>query len=100
MKEPWVEVYRMTYADGTAKTFVMLHPTIGFPRDDDTVSAVVYGLNTNEPDIIIIHDDILHLKEPPQTLAREDDEIQYVTSYLIFKDGTSSDIRQSITSRR
>ncbi len=95
MKEPWVEVYRMTYADGTAKTFVMLHPTIGFPRDDNTVSAVVYGLNTDEPDTILTHEDILNLEQAPQITEYKDDDIKYVSSYLIFKDGTSSDIRYS-----
>lgn len=95
IKEPWVETYRLTYNGAAARTFVMLHPIIGFPHGNDTVSAVVYGLNTDEPDRTLTHEDIMNLEEAPQILSRESDDIRYVTSYLIFKDGTSSDIRYS-----
>ena len=91
IKEPWVTVRRIV---NTERTFVMLHPTISFPRDD-TVLAVIYGLNTDTPNQTLMRNDILALDQSSQITYHEDDDIQYVTSYLIFSDGTSSDIRYS-----
>ena len=100
IKEPWIEIYRLTYADATAATFVMLYPTLILPRNDDTISAVIYGLNTNKPETILTHEDILNLEQSPQIAEHEDDDIKYASSYLIFKDGTSSDIRYSKLSHK
>ncbi len=53
------------------------------------VASLVYGINTNSPDIIV--DLKFHTGELIQTLP--DDYVEFVSSYLIFTDGTSSDIK-------
>ena len=90
-KEPWVTVYRLTSVEST---FVMLYPAVE-SINDGTITAIIYGLNTNNPNITLPYHDIAKLDPPAQITYHKDDDIQYATSYLIFKDGTSSDIRYS-----
>ena len=71
--------------NGTCSIYVAIDKDYAAP----VVDSLVYGVNTNEPDIIV--DLKFHTGELIQTLP--DDYVDFVSSYLIFTDGTSSDIR-------
>ena len=60
----------------------------------ETVKALVYGINTDQPDITLTQKSIRALADPFQILMTENNDIKYVTSYILFNDGTSSDIRR------
>lgn len=90
IEEPWVELYR-----SAGRTFaeinIPLFPTVreGF------IKAIVCGIDTEAPDTVFTPETILQLEDPLQIIDQEEDNIQYITSYLLFGDGTSSDIRRS-----
>ena len=88
---PWVNTYRLERLN---MTFVMTDPVFYSSTADETVKALVYGLNTDQPDITLTQKSIRALEEPFQILMTENNNIKYVTSYILFNDGTSSDIRR------
>ena len=84
-QDSWLNVSRMM---GTTSVKVYIDSNYA----DNVVRAVVYGINTDSPDIFVP----ISGKKPSGTiLRRKENDIQYVSSYLIFNDGTSSDIRRS-----
>ena len=88
---PWVNTYRLERLN---TTFFMTAPIFYSSAADETVKALVYGLNTDQPDITLTQKSIRALEEPFQILMTENNNIKYVTSYILFNDGTSSDIRR------
>ena len=58
---------------------------------NNTVKSIVYGINTNEPEEIFNLDN--HNNNYAQIFSTHDNSIKFISSYLIFTDGTSSDIR-------
>ena len=66
------------------------------PPAGDAINAVVYGVNTEQPDTVLSKEDMNARKAKIDTtlLIVRDGSIKYVTSYLILKDGTSSEIRR------
>ena len=88
---PWVNTYRLERLN---TTFVMTDPIFYSSAADETVKAIVYGINTAQPDVTLTQKSIRALADPFQILMTENDTIKYVTSYILFNDGTSSDIRR------
>lgn len=58
---------------------------------NDTVKSIVYGINTHEPEEIFNLDN--HNNNYSQIFSTRNNNIKFISSYLIFTDGTSSDIR-------
>ncbi len=58
---------------------------------NNTVKSIVYGINTHEPEEIFNLDN--HNNNYTQIFSTHDNSIKFISSYLIFTDGTSSDIR-------
>ena len=58
------------------------------------VKAVAYGVNTDKPDKIFV----IPPKDAPQNarILNLDADTKFITSYLIFNDGTSSDLTQRL----
>ena len=88
---PWVNTYRLERLN---TTFVMTDPIFYSSAADETVKAIVYGINTAQPDVTLTQKSIRALADPFQILMTENNDIKYVTSYILFNDGTSSDIRR------
>ena len=88
---PWVNTYRLERLN---TTFVMTAPIFYSSTADETVEALVYGIKKEQPDIMLTQKSIRALEDPFQLVMTEDNNIKYVTSYILFNDGTSSDIRR------
>ena len=77
----WLYVTR--WAGDTA-----IHFSVSSNYADNVVGCVVYGINTEKPDKLFFprgDEDII--------LRRDYDSIEFVSSYVVFVDGTSSDIK-------
>ena len=86
----WVEVYRIN-----DEVFVAVMPILYSDLSKD-VEALVYGINS-QPDKVIPRGELSDYYE--QILSTRENNIEYVTSQLIFTDKTRSDIRKSTLSR-
>ena len=87
MKESsgWAEVYRIN-----DEIFVTVRPVLYSDFAVD-VDALIYGINS-QPDKVIRRENLRDYYE--KICSTKNDDIQYVTSRLRFKDGTESDIRR------
>ncbi|MBQ8693816.1 MAG: hypothetical protein IJ520_11815, partial [Synergistaceae bacterium] len=64
---------------------------------DNIVKAVAYGINTDTPDkILILNNDNTHRNRNIILNTNKSYDYKYITSYLIFSDGTSSDAVQRL----
>ena len=64
---------------------------------DDIVKAVAYGINTDTPDkILILNNDNTHRNKNIILNTNKSHDYKYISSYLIFSDGTSSDAVQRL----
>ncbi|MBR1603319.1 MAG: hypothetical protein IJ667_07760 [Synergistaceae bacterium] len=66
---------------------------------DNIVKAVAYGINTDTPDkILILNNDNTHRNKNIilNTNKNKSHDYKYISSYLIFSDGTSSDAVQRL----
>ena len=99
MKEPWVFSRSFVYIDIDMNRFttysVEINKKLLAAPEKDVISAVIYGINTEQPEITIPIENIENT-----IIINGYDSIQYVSSRLVFKDGSSSDVRQSTLSRR
>ena len=64
-----------------------------------SIKSIVYGINIDKPDTEIspqyFYDNQMKVANPYAIFSTTHDYIKYVSSYLAFNDGTSSDIRVS-----
>ncbi|MBR0204977.1 MAG: hypothetical protein IJQ56_11505, partial [Synergistaceae bacterium] len=62
---------------------------------NDSVKAVVYGINTRKPNAI--HEvgkiDSKYQLKNENILTSQNSSVEYISSYIIFRDNTSSDVR-------
>ena len=96
MKGPWVTVHRDWDLDSDVfppeeKTFVSIDSSLLWTIKM-AWKAVVYGINTDQPNIVLHREAIGSLN----ILSDKGDAIQFVTSYLILTDGSSTDVRKSV----
>lgn len=84
--EPWIEARRVLKTD-----FLMAHIFVQ-SYAKGILAAIVYGINTLSPDITA---DPASLEYNYEILNCPAGQIDFVSSYLLFTDGTSSDIRVS-----
>ena len=95
--DEWLSVYRLEdpQREGEGTTFVMVDFGLLGSEPLDAVSGIVYGINTKTPDTKITMEEILELKEQGihELLTSKEDVVAYASARLLFKDGTSSDIR-------
>ena len=100
MNEPWVFPRRLVYIDIDMNRFqrsaVEINKELLSAPRRDVISAIIYGVNMEQPEMTIPIEDV----ENAIILVKDYDNIQYVSSSLVFKDGTSSDVRQSTLSQR
>ena len=81
----WVEVYRIN-----DEVFVTVNPVLYSELAGD-VEALEYGIN-REPDILILKANLKDYYD--QITSVKDDSIRFVTSRLLFTDGSKSDTRR------
>ena len=95
LKDAWVAVLRLGH-DEYIYTTVDVNDSILFDNGN-CIDNLVYGINKTIPDTVInlIKDKEKFLNGYSQLLFDKENYIKYVSSYLIFKDGSSSDIRIS-----
>ncbi len=86
INEPWVEAHRVSNKD-----WLMTYVSIS-SYSRGILESIVYGINTLSPDIKINPDSVGYDNEILNCPAGQ---VKFVSSYLIFTDGTSSDIRVS-----
>lgn len=99
-KEAWVEA-KKTYDYPQEKYYVTVDvsPVIFSNSSQNVIESCVYGINKEAPDITI---NLVKDREKfdkwyaqGQLLEDKDNYIKFISSYLIFKDNSSSDIRIS-----
>ena len=78
----WAEVYTLN-----GETFVTLQPVLFSEFADGTVEALEYGINS-QPDKLIRLENFRDYQD--QIFSTSDNNIEYVTSRLIFTDKTKS----------
>lgn len=88
----WAEVYRLN-----DEVFVTVHPVLYSEAAGDTVTALEYGINS-QPDKIIRRENFRDCYE--KITSTKSNDIDYVTSRLIFTDKTRSEIRTSTLSNK
>ena len=95
--DEWLSVYRLAepQREGEGTTFVTIDPGLFSDEALDAVLGIVYGVNTRTPDTEMTMEEILKLREQGiyELLTSEEDTIACVSARLLFKDGTSSDVR-------
>ena len=96
--ENWFGITKYSYNNIT-DVFVNSNLLISM-QGKNSIKSFVYGINTDEPDTEIEFQYFYEGRQmskpnPYAVVSVEDSDIKSVSSYLIFKDGTSSDIRVS-----
>ncbi len=105
IKEPWVTTRSFVHVDKNGKhipssvdgvVYVELDHQLLLSPAGDAVKAVVYGVNTEQPDTVLSKENMNARKGRLETtlLIVQDGSVKYVTSRLILRDGTSSEIRR------
>ena len=83
MQDSWLFISRTA---GSATVYA----SISYDYADDVVECLYYGINKDDPDTMFIPvtgDDVI--------FSGDDDGIKYVSSYLVFRDGTKSETRRA-----
>ena len=95
--DEWLSVYRLEdpQREGEGTTFVTVAPGLLGSDALDAISGIVYGIDTRTPDTKITMEEILKLQElgVHELLTSREDVVTYASARLLFKDGTSSDVR-------
>ncbi|MBQ3757824.1 MAG: hypothetical protein II876_00035 [Synergistaceae bacterium] len=87
-KEVWLEARRIN-----DKVFLMPYASLSSTYGKSSVHSLVYGINTSSPDTFVsIYDINIY-----ELLTLNTHNVNFVSSYLIFDDGSSSDVRVSYT---
>ena len=105
IEKPWITARSSFYRDKDGNhvpsslygvIYVDLDTALLFSPAKDAVSAIVYGINTGQPDTVLSMDamDVMRKNADTVILSVKDGSIRYVTSRLILRDGTSSEIRR------
>lgn len=96
----WVGIMKTSYDRPVVEVF--FHPDLLYYQWRDIIKSIVYGINTEYPATKVEFDHFIDLNDhrvfnPYLILSvdMDDNYIDFVSSYLIFKDGSSSDIRIS-----
>lgn len=81
-------------------TIIFVHPDLLVSyQGKKSIKRIIYGLNSDMPDSDIspqfFYDNQMKVANPYAIFTTTDDYIKSVSSYLIFNDGSSSDIRVS-----
>ena len=94
----WVGITQTSF---DRRVRVFFHPDLLYYQWRDVIESVVYGINTKNPATKIEFEHFISLNDrvfdPYLILSvdMDDNYIEFVSSYLVFKDGSSSDIRIS-----
>ena len=97
----WVALKRTNFDN---KTSVYFFPKLlSWSQGKISIKNIVYGINTASPDTILNFQDYIdrYYQEDPFdpylifSIDTDKENFEYISSYLIFKDGSSSDIRFS-----
>ena len=97
----WVALKRTNFDN---KTSVYFFPKLlSWFQGKISIKNIVYGINTASPDTILNFQDYIdrYYQEDPFdpylifSIDTDKENFEYISSYLIFKDGSSSDIRFS-----
>ncbi len=98
VKEAWLEAEKFG-----GKFYVQPHYSLLTNWGVSSIASITYGLNTTSPDITIDFERLYDVfmksafirgaDEPLRSFILPADQYQCVSSFLTFKDGTSSDIR-------
>ena len=93
----WVGIKQYNY-DNTTNVFVYPDLLTSY-QGKTSIKSIMYGINTDKPntkiDLQYFLDNWMKVLNPYLIFSTEDDYIKSVSSYLIFNDGSSSDIRIS-----
>lgn len=85
-KQVWLEARKVN-----DNVFLMPDPLLSSSYGKSSLQSLVYGINTSSPDTIVsIHDISLY-----ELLTLNAHNVSFISSYLIFNDGSSSDVRVS-----
>ena len=85
-KEVWLEARKVGH-----KVFLMPSPALSSTYGKSSVHSLVYGINTSSPDTTVsIYDISIY-----ELLTLNAQNVSFISSYLIFDDGSSSDVRVS-----
>ena len=85
-KEVWLEARKVGH-----KVFLMPSAMLSSTYSKSSVQSLVYGINTSSPDTTVsIYDISIY-----ELLTLNAQNISFISSYLIFDDGSSSDVRVS-----
>ena len=85
-KEVWLEARKVGH-----KVFLMPSPALSSTYGKSSVHSLVYGINTSSPDTTVSINDISIY----ELLTLNTQNVSFISSYLIFNDGSSSDVRVS-----
>ena len=95
----WVGIKKTSF---DRRVRVFFHPDLLYYQWRDVIESIVYGINTKYPATKLEFQHFIYLNDhrvfdPYSILSVDitDNYIDFVSSYLIFKDGSSSDIRIS-----
>lgn len=95
--DEWLSVYRLEdpQRESEGTTFVMVDPGLFSDEALDAVLGIVYGIDTRTPDTKITMEELLELKKRGvhELLTSREDVVTYASARLLFRDGTSSDVR-------
>ena len=86
----WIQLQQLN-----DETYLSLNPFLLSDWGKKSINSLVYGLNTSQPDIIVKRDELIEATQEAFCLKILKDKIDLVSSYLVFLDGTSSDIREN-----
>ena len=94
---PWAVINKYTFNNDTD---ILLRSNLLISyQGKNSIKSIVYGINTDKPDTSVelqyMLDNQMKVANPYLIFSTEDNYVKSVSSYLIFKDGTSSDIRIS-----
>ena len=85
-KEVWLEARKVN-----DKVFLMPSPALSSTYGKSSVHSLIYGINTSSPDTSVSINDISIY----ELLTLNAQNISFISSYLIFNDGSSSDVKVS-----
>lgn len=85
-KEVWLEARKVGH-----KVFLMPSPALSSTYGKSSVHSLVYGINTSSPDTTVSINDISIY----ELLTLNAQNVSFISSYLIFDDGSSSDVSVS-----
>lgn len=95
----WITAGRVVFMNGKEYTRIDIQPFLFTEQGRTYIDTIMYGFNKKIPDTRLNLAEYLHTLDPYDSYLTihftEDDYIDFVSSYLIFKDGSSSDIRIS-----